>query len=226
MNEDLRYIEQFIQDKRHNTHPSDKLLANFIDNKLADEEKEEVMLHLIECYECREIVVNINKYATTPKTINLKRWSPLLLVSASIVLFIFLPFKDEALLGVIDLSKVEVTEYQSIGTSHQKEKIIDADKILKEIVATTSLESIEYFNQAIEAQKENNLEEAKGLYNQSLIKILRNIDAKERLEQKIVLHYKLLEISMKQNNKNAIKEYKNIIRSEIRTYLLDYQKGK
>ena len=225
MNEDLRYIEQFIQDKRHSSHPSDKLLANFIDNRLLGEKKEEIMVHLIECYECREIMVNINKYGKNPKAINLKRWSPILFVSASLLLFIFLPFKDETLLGMIDLSKVEITDYQNMTTSEIENKIVDADKIFKKIIATTSLESIEYFNQAMKVQKENQLDEAKGLYNQTVVQILRNINAKERLKQKIVLHHKLLEISIKQNNKDSIKEYKNIIRHEIRTYLLHYRKG-
>ena len=226
MNEDLRYLEMFIKDKQQIDHPKDRLLADFIDKKLTPKEKEEVMLHLIECYECREIVVNINRYGTNLTAVNLKRWSPILLVSASLLLFIFLPFKDEALLGMIDLSKVEITDYQSMSTSESKDKIIDADKVLKEIVQSTHLKSIDSFNQAIEAQKENRLEEAKGLYNQTVMQILRNINAKERLKQKIVLHHKLLEISLKQENKEAIKEYKNIIRNEIRTYLLHYQKGK
>lgn len=226
MNEDLRYLEMFIKDKQQIDHPKDRLLADFIDKKLTPKEKEEVMLHLIECYECREIVVNINRYGTNLTAVNLKRWSPILLVSASLLLFIFLPFKDETLLGMIDLSKVEITDYQSMSTSESKDKIIDADKVLKEIVQSTHLKSIDSFNQAIEAQKENRLEEAKGLYNQTVMQILRNINAKERLKQKIVLHHKLLEISLKQENKEAIKEYKNIIRNEIRTYLLHYQKGK
>jgi hypothetical protein len=226
MNEDLRYLEAFIKDKQQTNHPTDKLLADFIDKKLTDEKRETIILHLIECYECREIVVNITKYGVTPIAVNLKKWSPVLLVSASLLLFIFLPFKDVALLGLMDLSKVEVTDFQNVSTSQRINQIIDADKILKEILASTSLKSIDYFNQALEAEKNNKLEEAKGWYNQAIMEIRHNPNATQRLKQKIVIHYELLKISHKEKNKRAIKEYKAIVRNEIRTYLLDYQKGK
>jgi predicted transcriptional regulator len=226
MNEDLRYLEAFIKDKPQIKHPTDKLLANFIDKKLIGTENEVVMLHLIECYECREIIININKYGISSKAINIKRWSPVLLVSASLLLFIFLPFKEEALLGMMDLSKVETTNYQSVVNSTHEKEIIDADNVLKEIIASTSLGFIESFNQALIAEEENRLEEAKALYKQSFIQILRNINTMQRLKQKITLHHKLLKISIEQKNKSAYREYRSILRNEIRTYLLLHKKGK
>jgi len=226
MNEDLRYLEAFIEDKQQTNHPTDKLLADFIDNNLRDEDKEKVMLHLVECYECREIVVNIKSYNADSKTSNIKHWSPILLVSASILLFVFLPLKDEALLGMIDLSKINTTKFQGVSTTKSKNQIINADKVLKKIILSSNVESIDYFNQALESEKDNRLEEAKGLYTQAIIKVTRNPNATQRLKQKISIHYKLLKISHKQGDKKAIKEYRDIVRDEIRTYLLHYQKGK
>jgi len=227
MNEDLRYIEQFIEDKRHSSHPSDALLARLIDNKLTDKEKEAVMLHLIECYECRDIVSNVTQDRNSSYVAqNIKEWSPLLVMVASVILFITFPNKEEITLGIIDLSQKSTTEYKSTVNTKYINKIINADKIIKEIIASSSFKYIEYFHQAIEAEEENRLEEAHNLYKQAFKKIIRNPDATQRLEQKIVIHYKLLKISHKQENKDAVQEYKNIILDEIRTYLLFYKKGK
>lgn len=228
MNEDLRYIEQFIEDKRHSSHPSDALLARLIDNKLTDKEKEEVILHLIECYECREIVSNVTQDRSSSSYVaqNIKEWSPLLVMVASVILFITFPNKEEITLGIIDLSQKSTTEYKNAENTKYINKIIDADKIIKEIIASNSFKDIEYFHQAIEAEEENRWEEAQNLYKQAFKKIIRNPDATKRLEQKITIHYKLLKISHKQENKDAVQEYKNIILDEIRTYLLLYKKGK
>jgi len=224
MNEDLRYIETFIQDKKYSSHPSDRVLADFIDNRLIGSKKEEVMLHLVECYECREIVVNISKYGLSSKAVNLKRWSPILLVSASILLFILFPSKDESILGMIDLSKAQIVEYQGANDLQLIEKIIDADKLIKEILASTDTRKIDYFIQAKKSEEKENFEEAKALYKQALISILHNPNAQERLRQKILLHYRLLKVSQKMKETTSFDEYRNIVRYEIRIYSLKKEK--
>jgi len=225
MREDLRYIETFIADKHHQNHPTDKLLADFIDNRLIDAKKEEIMLHLIECYVCREIVVNIKRdNISFLKTINLKKWTPILLVASSLLLFIFLPFKEDAILGMIDLSKAQIVEYQGANDLQLIEKIIDADKVVEEVLTSSDTSEIKYFFQALNAEEKEDFEEAKALYKQALISILHNPNAKERLRQKIVIHYKLLQLSQKMKETTSFDEYRNIVRYEIRIYSLKKEK--
>jgi len=224
MREDIRYIEPFISDIGHRSHPSDRLLADFIENRLLESKREEVMLHLVKCYECREIIVNISRDNSMKKGINLKKWTPILLVASSLLIFIFLPFKDKALLGVIDLSKAQIVNYQGAKDLILVEKIINADKVIKEILTLTDMSQVEYFTLATKAEEREDFKEAEALYKQALIKTLRNLDANQRLREKITIHYKLLKLSQKMEETTSFDEYRNIIRHEIRIYSLKKEK--
>ena len=47
---------------KQSLHPSDRALADFIDNRLPPKEREETIEHLIYCDECCDIVVSVIKY--------------------------------------------------------------------------------------------------------------------------------------------------------------------
>ena len=224
INEDLRYLEQFISDEVQSTHPSDKLLADFIDQKLNESQKEEIKLHLIRCYECRDIIININDNITEKtKIANLILWSPLILLTASVVLFLSIS-KKELSLGMIDLSKPPSMIYQGATDSILIDKIINADEVLKTIMESTDLSHNIFLTQAIKGEKDKAFEEAKKLYKQALIQSIRNPNTIQRLKEKIIIHYHLLQVSYKTQKKVSIEEYKNIIRYEIRIYSLKYHK--
>jgi hypothetical protein len=67
MKEDLRYIESLIKIELFSSHPSDKLLADFIDNKVSKKEKEELFKHLIRCDYCSDTVIAILSYKANIK---------------------------------------------------------------------------------------------------------------------------------------------------------------
>jgi len=227
------------------THPSDIELANYIENRLDKSTKAKIVEHLIECDKCSDAVALVIKYGRevsekkTPKlndsknkhkvvnNINYKRVGTLFggLIVASLVLFINLP-NETTKLGVIDLSKP--CQLSIMGTTDVKliDKIIDADEVLAYIIESTDLSHIESFKVAKEEEREKNFEVAKGLYTQALIQIAMESDIKQILQQKIVIHSRLLNLSKKTEEKKAIEEYKKMLRYEIRLYSLKNKEKK
>ena len=59
-----------IDFKRPPLHPTDQELANFIDNKLTPEKREEVLEHLIYCKDCMKIVAKVKKIQQTQKAVD------------------------------------------------------------------------------------------------------------------------------------------------------------
>jgi len=223
MQEDLRYLGHFIADKNHTSHPSDKALADFIDNKLSGIEKERVLAHLVDCSLCREITVNVKTNMKKPSTSNRKIFGSMLLV-ASLMLFIFLPREDRPSLGTIDLSIASSNNYQGMDKGSLKNKIVDADKVFKEIELSTKLSSLKYFKEANAEEENSHFQNATGFYKRAFIEATRDFDSNNRLKKKIIIHYKLMNISKKLNDKDSFNEYREIIRYEIRTYINQKEK--
>ena len=221
MIKDLRYIENLIEDKEYSSHPSDKQLADFIDNKLESNTKNKVVEHLIHCFECREVVNEVVKYKKKPNFINNINIAPFIMLVASLVLFIVLPF-DIELIGKIDLLKnSREVRGEEIG---KQDKIIDGDKFVeKEISSSTDVSYIEEFNQAKETQ---DFDTALNLYQMAINNISdnENISDKERLKQKIVIRRSILERAIEEDNKVAIDSYRNRVKDDIRTYYFQHYK--
>ena len=226
-------------DKNISSHPSSEELAEFVDGELGKVRRTEVVKHLIECDACSDVVGLVVKYGKkkvkVPKPVNNSNYKGVgMLLSGlamvSLVIFINMqngatssnpsfPFLNGSLkLGVIDLSKPLSIQYRGATDMKLVDKIIDADKILDSILAIIDLSHMESFKEAKEEETKGDLKMAKGLYSQAIIQATMTSDIKESLQQKIVIHSKLLELSLKDKNKEAIEEYKNILRYEIRLY--------
>ena len=217
MREDLRYIESLIEDKDYSSHPDDKELADFIDKKLEGEAREEIVEHLVHCSSCREVVNEVIAYKKKPKFVNnIIVATPLVALVASLMVFIFLPQTTE-MIGVIDLSKTSLVFRAE--ESHKQKGIVDGDKFLEQIRESIDISYLEKFN---EAEEESNFNKAIGLYQEAI----NNIKSSEqkRLQQVIIIRSRILQRAIEENNKMAIKNYRTIIRDNIRTYYLEYQK--
>ena len=213
-------------------HPSDSELADYIADKLDSTKKSEIVKHLIECNECSDIVALIKRYGVEVKELTITNnwwldrrvWGVALSgVVASFVLFITLPYQEEKL-GIIDLSKISTTQFKGVSDIELIDKKVDADKILTSIIKDTDLSHIDSFNEGINQEKLGNLEEAKVYYTQSIMQITMNSDINKSLQQKIVIHSRLLDLSIKSKDKKSIEGYKDLLRYEIRLYIT--KKGK
>jgi len=217
MREDLRYIESLIDDKNYSSHPTDKELADFIDKKLDGEAREEVAEHLVYCSNCREVIYEVIEYKKKPKFINnIIVATPLVALVASLMIFIFLP-QTTKMIGVIDLSKSSF-EFRAINP-HKQKKIVDGDKFLEQIRESTDISYLEKFNQA---EKEPNFSKAIGLYQEAINRLSE--ENSNELKQIIIIRSSILQRAIEEDNKMAIESYRTIIRDNIRTYYLEYQK--
>jgi len=213
MREDLRYIENLIEDVEYSSCPDDKDLSDFIDNRLIENRKDELMDHLAHCYRCREVVNEVVEYKKKQKPFNnIIFITPLVALVASLVLFVSIPSDIE--IGMIDLSEVN-TMFKA--DSSKKDMIVDGDKFIKEISKNITIKNLDIFNQA---QKEREFDIAIELYQELINSISEDIDEKTRLKKTIFIQYKMLELVTKKNNKLAIESYKSIIIENIRDYYL------
>jgi len=230
MKKDLRYLEQLIPNtKKQAVHPSDNILANFIDGKLDKKEKEKMFNHLLICDECSTIVANTVSSQSEIKPFykrKLQIVNALMAMAASVLMFIFISFPDGSELGMIDLSKsLNTSNYKAPANDVQIEKKIDADKYLAKIILETKMDNVPYYNDAINLENRELYVEARAMYKQVFIAIRHNLNAKERMKQKIVINHRLLKLGIKEKKETdvSIEEYKDMLRYYIGIYLLQYQ---
>jgi len=218
MREDLRYIENLIEDIEYASHPSDKALADFIDKKLEDEAKEELVKHLIHCYRCREVVKEVVEYKKKSRPINnILVATPFIALVSSLIIFVYFPSSSE-IIGMIDLSKSNI-EWRA-EEKRKENKIIDGDKFLKEIIDSTNLS---YLIALTQAEQESDLGKALDLYQLAINNISGELSDKERLKQKIILRSYMLRRMIQEGNEIAIRNYRNRVKEDIRKYYF-YQK--
>ena len=215
MREDLRYIENLIADIDYSSHPSDRKLADFIDNKLIDDAKNEVMEHLAHCYSCREVVHEVIEYKKKPRFINnIILGTPLVALVASIMVFVYMP--SDILVGEIDLSKSYI-EYRDVEAK-KIAKIIDGDEVLSQIIKSTDIGYLKTFD---EAQKEKDFDMALDIYQEAINSIPEDLDERERLKETIVIHSVILKRAIAEDKSRVIKNYKQLLIEEIKNYYLE-----
>ena len=210
MREDLRYIESLIEDKEYSSHPSDKELANFIDNKLLGVARDSVVEHLIYCSSCRDVVSEVIDYKKKSKFANMVVITPLVALVASLIVFVYLP--SSSVIGMIDLSK---PSFEFRAKESLQDKIVDGDKFIKELKSSVNLTYLKDFNQA---EQEKSFDKAIGLYQMAINNIPENISEKERLKQTIVIRSRVLERAIKEKNNKSVEAYRSIIIDNIHTY--------
>jgi len=230
MKEDLRYLERLMpKDIKITEHPSDETLANFIDGKLDDEQREKIFEHLVVCDTCSDIVATI-----APKTSKMKRLNRsklqiinvFMAMAASLLLFIFISFPDGSELGMINLSTgVKNSNYKAPNTGKIREEKVDADHYLNTIVSSTNMDDVPHYKKARIFETKEMYLEARAMYKQAFIAIRHHKNAKERIKQKIVINYRLMQLGIKEKVETdvSINAYKEVLRYDIGLYIMEYQ---
>jgi hypothetical protein len=224
MKEDLRYLESLIEDIDYSSHPNDRTLSDFLNKKLKEEQRESILDHLAHCTKCSDKIVNIipsKKKLLTANNISIKPIiiTPLVALVASLVVFVNLPLSDD-----IERLGSEPSAGIYKGDEALDNRVLDADKILEELIKSTNLTHIESFNQAKEEENRDNFEKARGLYKLTLAKISIEEDFEKNLRYTIVIQNRLLQLSHKMKLEESVKNYKNILRHKIRIYHSKYNK--
>jgi len=94
----MKNIVDRFPDKTFETHPSDIQLAQFKEQKLNNEELQEIQKHLVECKRCRTILIEASRSLKESKLkpvnniIYLKALSPLI---AGAIIFVAVPIIDK-----------------------------------------------------------------------------------------------------------------------------------
>ena len=230
MREDLRYLERLMPKNTVQTkHPNNETLADYIDGKLDEEQRDKMFEHLLVCDTCSDVVVDISPQAVRKKPLmrsKLQIVNVIMAMAASLLLFIFLSFPNGSELGVIDLSQgVNNPNYKAPLNDVKVKKKIDADKYLLAIIAKTDMHEVKYYDEAYKLEKEGSYAEARGMYKQAFISIRHNPNVKERIKQKIVINHRLLKLGLKEKQETdmSIEEYKEILRHDIGIYILQYE---
>lgn len=227
MKEDLRYLERLMTNEETPLeHPSVEKLAQFSDGTLKENEREEVLAHLVRCEACRDLLVVPKKKkraGTFLSRAQLQVVNVAAAIAASLILFMFISFPEpeSSKLGMVDLSTIfSDTRYKApVGFSTNKQKI-DADAYLKKIVEETDMTAIPAYQKALMLEKKGDLIEARREFKQAYIAIRHNENSDERIRQKIVINYRLLRLSLKEQEKNSagIKAYRSMLRYDIAVY--------
>ena len=84
-----KIIDKKLEDREFERHIDELELASFIDDKLDNEQKEEIVEHLIYCKRCRDIVKEVREEKRQKKTLIRVIIAPLMV--ASILSIIFIP---------------------------------------------------------------------------------------------------------------------------------------
>ena len=213
MSKDLRYIESLIDDIEYTSCPTNDIFANFIDNNLTGESKDNVMEHLTHCYQCREVLNEVIEYKKKSKPFNkIIFTTPILAIVASLIIFVYIP--SDAEIGMIDISKISMEFRANESTM---DKIVNGDKFIKNITEKIVISNLKIFNQA---KKESTFDTSIELYQEAINTIPEDLEERKRLKETIFIQYQILKLATNENNKLAIESYKSIIRENIRDYYL------
>ncbi len=232
MKEDLRYLERLlVEEEEPVEHPSVDMLAAFSDGRLKGKEKEKMLSHLVRCESCRDLLIVPKKKRTIRKRIghtSIKIANLVAAVAASFLLFIFIAFPEheKTQLGIVDLSTIfNNTRYKAPTDSDMNSQKIDADAYLKEILEITDMSDVEAYQKARAMEENGDLIQARREYKRAYIAIRHNQNADERIRQKIVINYRLLQLSQNEQKKNnaGINAYKSMLRYDIAVYATRYK---
>jgi len=226
MREDLRYLENLIEDRVYSSHPSDEKLADFIDNRLIGSAKDELVEHLTYCYSCREVVHEVIEHKKKPRIFNniVMIATPLMAIVASLLIFVYQP-PNNNYIGIIDLSQNSIMEFRA-DEQKKQDKIIDGDKFIKDEIAIST--DVTYLETFIQAEEQKNLNKLLNLYQTAINQISKNenISDKDRLKQTIIIRRSMLIRAIREDNKIAIDSYRGLVKEDIRSYYLNYYKEK
>ncbi len=212
--------------KNISSHPSSKELADFVEGTLDEAKKAEITKHLIACDECSDVVALVMKYGKKkPKVMNNIYYRGLgVALVASVVLFMVMPTKDNR--PFIDFYTSVASSTFNAGAKAEEIKDIkkanqEINNFLIEITKSTDMSYLKEFNQAEEKLKRKEFDNARDLYQEAMNIIddeMPNLNKKEKDKQHIIITYKILLLSIAEDDSESANEYKSILRDDVRRF--------
>jgi len=205
------------------SHPSDKELAHYIDNKLDKTAKAKIVKHLIECDECSDAVALVLKHGQKKTSMieesekeqeainNINYKGALGALSGVVALFIiFIAFQQQP---------VEVAIFKAPTIAPTKE--ININESIKRIKASTNLtylKLLDSFQQTKKYLKQKDYDNAREYYSIALIDIEEDSNLKkiEKKRLSIIINYYILLLSREEGDKESEKEYIDKLKDDIR----------
>lgn len=225
-------------------HPSKKELADFLENRLDEARRREIVRHLIECDTCSDMVALVKKYGKvnaqkeedTGKHDNSKPLKPQAVNDVNysgglIAVDWFYSKQFRAIVGgmaalfciyIILPNNEDITSvgknYKSI--SNEEINDISIEKSIKELKATVNLQYLEELDNFQQAQKYilvKNYYEARNSYT----KVMREIEESsftdnDKEKYLIIVNYHIWRLSIKESNQESANEYLKKIKDDIR----------
>jgi len=222
-------------------HPSDEILARFIDEELDTENRAKVIEHLIECDECSDAVALVKKYKpigvatekkrpTKEKSKNKQKTLNNIEYRSNLVTFNLLQNRVSGLIlsGLAAVCIIFIIlpskEDKSI-TKFKAAKAINVENIsieksiieIKTSMNSNYLRGLESFKKAKDYLKKKDFNNARESYCMALIEIEEStLDKIEKAKQSIFVNYQILLLSIKEGDEESASEYKDIIKDDIR----------
>ncbi len=142
------------------------------------------------------------------------------LVASVVVIFMLSPFSSTQFnIGDIDLSKPIMTTMSS--SPKYQNRVVDGDKVVKEIEESLDLTSIKSFLKAEEAEKRGDFKLALDLYyDNAFEEVLNRFESEEQLKWKIVIYYRISRINFQEGIEDN-ESYKNYTKAWIQEYILN-----
>lgn len=230
-----------IDFKKAPLHPTNEELADFIDNRVIGTRKQEIEEHLLFCDDCMGVVAEVKRVSKDDKSTTSTQQDSDIglgyannwlyservraivlsgLVASVVVIFMLSPFSSTQFnIGEIDLSKPIMTTMGS--SSKYQNRVVDGDKVVKEIEESLDLTSIKSFLKAEEAEKRGDFKLALDLYyDNAFEEVLNRFESEEQLKWKIVIYYRISRINFQEGIEDN-ESYKNYTKAWIQEYILN-----
>jgi len=233
MKEDLRYIERLMEPvtTEEERHVKSAALEALRRQRLLPKEKERVLSHLLQCEDCMQRYVSLETRSKRPylRNVSLKALAGAALALAASLLFLFVvPLGKESDLSLGKYSFAQVwmdSGYKAAPVNVPASEQIDMDAALQNIVKRTSMDGVPYYAKAMRLAAQGAFEQARIYYKKAQIAIRHTKDTKLRMQQQIVLNYRLMQLAHQEARevREGIEEYKKLLRYDIAIYLLKYK---
>ena len=193
-------------------HPSNKELADFVDKKLDKNRRAEITKHLIACDECSDAVALVIKYGKKKQKVANNIYYKGLgvaLVASIVVIFMLSPFSSTQFnIGEIDLSKPIMTTMGS--SSKYQNRVVDGDKVVKEIEESLDKTSLSNFKEAQKAEAQKSYDKAIEFYRKSFRDAIQTFEGREKLKWQIVIYYHISKIKFERNDEDSSSYIKRV----------------
>ena len=236
MKTDLRYLERLsARGDSPKRHPSDQTLAEFLDGRLDESARKELLEHLANCERCSQIIAEVPPAGRARRAAKVfpfsKKLGSVLALAASLLLAVWFSLPSQApKVGKINLAE-ELAHGRYMAPSTLKNipsKMIDGDRLLKTLIAQTDMRNSPNYQKGVAAERDGDYQTARRYYKEALIALRHEPDTLKRLAQKIVINYRLLKLGKQESRETeaSIKAYQKLLRHEIALYFYYQERAK